>query len=158
MSEITIRNKLEVLPGGVLRIPGCEPLSAFTTPSMRSFAVLNTSPEAVEKFAPETIFDNGCEGGFISLETALEVIPGSTVEIVLRPTGSQSTGQFFVLPDGPPPQGNECPCVFTDDWYRILKENTEPLFEPPETDDFNERVGFFYSGCPTIQDHTPIPL
>jgi len=139
MPIVPIRNKLEVLPGGVIRIPGCEPVSAFS--SRRLSEELH------------------CNASVISVEKALEVVPGSTLERWQGPVGIPATGLFFVLPDGPPPSGMKCPCIRTEDWYQVLRDNAEPITPEEDGDgDFNERVGFYYSQCVTIQDHMPIDL
>ena len=99
MSNFIIKNKIEVKPNNTLIVPGYEPLSAVTSITLeREWRGENTS--------------------YIALSTALEVIPGSTVEYIVNPKM-----RYFVLPSGPPPIG--CPCTFGTDWYQILRDNAE---------------------------------
>ena len=124
--SIVIRNKLEILPGNVLRVPGCEPVSSFTSLSLAA--------------------NIDCNASVISLKDAVLAIEKVTGErprivVVLRPTGLTGTGKFLELPDGPPPQGRECPCKpASEDWYKILKEAAKPL-------DFGAREDGIPEGC-----------
>jgi hypothetical protein len=91
----------------------------------------------------------------IPLEDALELIPGSKVVQVMRPSGTTTTGWFFVLPEGPPPDSNRCPRNCFDDYYKILKENAR-VREPQEderglTQDEDVCSGFDFSGCVTTR-------
>jgi len=135
---ITIQNRLEILPGDVITVPGCEPVSAFTSPTLAA--------------------NRECNGTIIPLATAKEVIPGYSI-VTMKNWGHQlGTRRFFVLPSGPPPSPNKCnvgarQCVV--DWYQILRDNAEPLpdncgDDAPQTVDqmcdafsLNTRCGIF---------------
>jgi hypothetical protein len=109
--DFNISNKLEVLPGNVIMLPGCEPTSSMTVPVMD-----------INMFCPKT---------FIRLVTALRVIPEAQV-VIMPNTGDTLTRKYFVLPSGPPPQVGSC-CFGGPDWYKILREAAfadEPVQEP----------------------------
>ena len=93
-----IRNKIEVLAGNKILVPGCEPTSAFTSPTLAE--------------------NRDCKASVVDLADALEVIPGSTVIYMSNPRK-----KFFVLPDGPPPSPEKCAgnCKITD-WYALLRD------------------------------------
>lgn len=126
MSDITIRNRLEILPGNVILVPGCEPVSAFTSPTLAA--------------------NRDCPGTIIDLEVAKSVIPGWSI-VSMKNWGSQlGTRRFFVLPSGPPPNPSKCTsgpnCV--TDWYKILRENATPL---PDSCDSTPNVGTQCDPC-----------
>ncbi len=106
--SITIQNRLEIRPGNIIMVPGCEPISAFT-----SVTLANNSE---------------CIGTIISLETAKAVIPGWTIVAIQNGGSTFGSRRFFVLPDGPPPQPG---CSGTKacqvDWYQILRDNAQPM-------------------------------
>lgn len=108
-----IRNKLEILPGNVIRIPGCEPVTSFT--SLALAANVN------------------CNASVISLDKAIEAIPDATIEKVMAPSGFPGTGQFFVLPEGPPTRPGCVTCDPIEDYYQRLRDAAEPIeFEEDE--------------------------
>jgi hypothetical protein len=124
--SIRVRNKLEVRPGGVIAVPGCEPVSSLTGTALL---------EALD-----------CNASIIPLEDALTLIPGSRVVRTLLPGGQNGTGLFFELPEGPPPDGNECGCRVVD-YYQILRDNArvpdqEEAARPPGICE-----GFNTTGC-----------
>lgn len=135
---ITIKNKLEILPGNVIRIPGCEPVSSFTSLALAA--------------------NVDCKASIISLEDAVEAIRDATGEEaqiikVLTPAGVPGTGKFFELPQGPPPRGNECPSSDIPDYYRILKDAATPIeFDDEDEDTLEGCDGFNFSGCVLDQD------
>lgn len=99
--SITIKNKLEVKAGNKIQIPGCEPLSSFSSPTL--------------------LENRKCNATLVDLSVALEAIPGSTIERFYN-GGSLQRKFYFVLPEGPPP-GYGCtngPCV--EDYYTILRD------------------------------------
>lgn len=112
----TIRNLIEVKPGlngGVILIPGCE------ATSIHSSDVLSASLRL------------SCKSTLISLNKALEVIPGSST-IKWHNSSGMASGKpmrFFVLPSGPPqvgcangkPGGSGC----VNDWYDIMRANAD---------------------------------
>ena len=119
-----IQNRLEVLRGNKIVVPGCEPTSAFTSPTLAE--------------------NRECTSTVVDLADALIAIPEATVVSWRNPRT-----RFFVLPDGPPPQGRECPCKpASEDWYKILKEAAKPLDFGAREDAIPEGCdGFNFSGC-----------
>lgn len=131
---ITIQNKLEVKSGGVLLVPGCEPVSSLTAIALTR--------------------NWNCNASVIPVADALRLVPGSRLVKVMRPVGAVTTGYFFELPPhGPPPPGNACPGQCYPDWYAVLRENSRVL-ETEEEPEFptGACVGFSYSGCVVDQD------
>ena len=101
---IKISNKLRVIRNQVV-VPGHEPLSEQTTSNL-SIAMQNAA-------------------SYIDLNKALQLIPGSKVIIsyAAGPTsGSFGQDKFFIIPDGPPPNGGECPSNNILDSYKILRD------------------------------------
>lgn len=94
---ITIQNKIEVISGNKIMVPGCEPTSAFTSPTLAENRV--------------------CLASVVSLADALAAIPGSTVIYTSNPRR-----KWFVLPSGPPPTPQKCAgqCR-VEDWYQVLR-------------------------------------
>jgi len=97
---IRIQNKLEVRPGNKIIVPGCEPTSATSSPTLNE-----------NRDCPATVVDLG---------DALDAIPGSSIEFL------QSYGNLrrllFVLPEGPAPGYGCNNCSFVEDYYAILRE------------------------------------
>lgn len=95
---ISIKNKLEVLAGNKILVPGCEPVSAFTSNSLAE--------------------NRECSATVVDLADALEAIAGSTVIYMSNPRR-----KFFVLPDGPPPSPDSCGAsCLREDWYQKLRD------------------------------------
>ena len=131
-TRIEIKNKLEILPGNVIRIPGCEPVTSFTSLALAA--------------------NIDCNSSIISLEDAVAAIPEARIVKVLSPSGVPGTGKFFELPSGPPRDGNDCECS-VEDFYRILKEAATPInFDEIDEDGLKDCSGFNYSGCVKAQD------
>jgi len=95
-----IRNKLEVQDGGIIKLPGCEPISAQTSDTLAANIKCTTS--------------------HISLEDAINAIPGSSIELLPNSGGIKKI--LFVLPQGPPPEPGCNTCQSIDDYYQILKD------------------------------------
>lgn len=110
--DISIANKLEVLAGNVLLVPGCEPVSAFTSVTLDA--------------------NRKCKSSVISVADALEAIPGATLEFQRNPTKL-----FFVLPAGPPvtPGCNDCSSVV--DFYQALRDQGNPVCMPKTITEIN---------------------
>jgi len=116
---IPIANKITIRESGNVMIPGCEPVSELSSPL----------------FAQRL----NCKASEIPATQAMKLIPGSYIEV--NPfTPSQ---RYLVLPNGPPPDGNDCPCRWLGDWYALLRgtvtEETKqsPLQCNSEAFDFN---------------------
>jgi hypothetical protein len=132
-SEIMIRNKLEIMNGNVINVPGCEPVSSVTGTSL--------------------LRNNNCAASVIPVADVLRLIPGSRIVRVLTPAGQSGTGRFIELPNGPPPNANKCPKVCLTDYYRILKENARVKESSKKlTIDGDLCSGFNFSGCVLEQD------
>lgn len=120
---ITVKNKLEIKPGNIIQIPGCEPTSDLTSVSLsRNLRCY-------------------CKSAIIDAKKAQCLIPGSKIVRVMMPLGHLSTGFFLELPEGPP-QNSKCPVDCIPDWYAILRAHA--TIEEPEKP---ECEGFDYSGC-----------
>lgn len=105
---ITLQYVLDVIPGDFVEIPGCEPTSAVTSATLSRFLT--------------------CNSALISLNDALEAIPGSTVKLLANGGGIRR--KLFVLP----PINLDCdPCPNYPDYYQILRD-----FIPEEEDDLND--------------------
>lgn len=101
-----IRNKLEILRGNKILVPGCEPTSAFTSPTLAE--------------------NRECKSTVVDLKDALEAIPDATIE-----TWSNPRTRFFVLPKGPPPSPDDCGnCVPQVDYYQLLRDIGEEIDVP----------------------------
>jgi len=108
---ITIKNKLRVLRGNKLVIPGCEPISAFTSPTLSA--------------------NWTCKASVVDLSAALAAIPGSTI-VNFTNTGGYGRDIYFVLPSGPPQAPSMCdnPCRgAVQDWYQVLRDIAEEEVE-----------------------------
>lgn len=99
-----IQNRLEILRGNKILVPGCEPTSAFSSPTLAE--------------------NRDCKMTVVDLADALEAIPEATVISWRNPLT-----RFFVLPDGPPPAMGDCDCKQTD-WYQILRDIGEEVEAP----------------------------
>lgn len=119
---ITIANKLSVLDGNIILLPGCEPLSEFSSNTLAA--------------------NMACASSYITLGAALEAIPGSTVEIQSNPKKF-----LFVLPDGPPPGFGCNSCDSLTDWYQVLKDASDPV-QPQAVDVPGECDAFPIPRCP----------
>lgn len=97
---IRIQNKLEVRPVNKILVPGCEPTSATSSPTLNE-----------NRDCPATVVDLG---------DALDAIPGSSIEF-LQGYGNQRR-LLFVLPEGPPPGYGCNNCNYIEDYYAILRE------------------------------------
>lgn len=154
--NITIQNKLEILPGNVLRIPGMEPTTAFTSDTLSvniSEAPCNPSNEQYIS----NVTDCG-QASYIDLAQAVEIITDVTgsppkIEKALTPSGFPGTGKFLVLPEGSPTEygcdnSDNTLCNKGKDWYSIFRALAEPI-NVDELDDDDPRkkcAGFNYSG------------
>lgn len=129
---IIIQNKLEVLLGNKVLVPGCEPITAFTSPTLAA--------------------NIECNGSVVDLADALEALPGSTIEEQKNPRRL-----FFVLPSGPPPAfgctNNSCGAQ--PDWYQILRSISEDI--PAELKTIKEIEGVV-PGRPRVRNFPDKPL
>lgn len=95
---IRIQNKLEILRGNKILVPGCEPTSAFTSPTLAE--------------------NRDCKATVVDLADAVAAIPDATIE-----TWGNPRTRFFVLPSGPPPSPQRCTdCNVQPDYYAILRD------------------------------------
>ena len=99
----TIRNRLEILRGNKILVPGCEPTSAFSSPTLAE--------------------NRECTVTVVDLADAIAAIPDATVISWRNPLT-----RFFVLPSGPPPSPDDCKdCKRQPDWYQILRDIGEQV-------------------------------
>lgn len=104
---IRICNLLEVRAGNKIIVPGCEPTSAFTSPTLAE--------------------NRECKQTVVDLQAALEAIPGSTIISIRNPGSGRPKGLFFKLPDGPPTPPGCRTCTAIEDHYAKLREIGEEL-------------------------------
>ena len=123
---ITVRNRLEIRPGNIIQIPGCEPASSLSGTDLSA--------------------NMSCNSSVISLSDAIELIPGSRIVKIMKPIGQISTGYFLELPSNTsPPDGFQCNCT-VEDYYQILRDNASEVEEEDEEPD-GVCSGFDFSGC-----------
>lgn len=95
---IKIQNRLEILRGNKILVPGCEPTSAFTSPTLAE--------------------NRECKASMVDLTDALAAIPDATIV-----SWSNPRTRFFVLPSGPPPSPDNCKdCALQPDYYQLLRD------------------------------------
>ena len=95
---MNIRNRLEILPNWTIAIPGNEATSSMSSLILSQFM----KGKAV----------------LLPVADALKCVPGSRVVRGLTPMGQVSSGFWFELPSGPPPNSN---CEGIPDWYGMLR-------------------------------------
>ena len=101
--SIKIQNRLEILRGQKILVPGCEPTSSFSSPSLAE--------------------NRDCKVTVVDLADAIAAIPDATIVS----WGNPRT-RFFVLPDGPPPSPDNCKdCNVRTDWYQLLRDIGEVI-------------------------------
>ncbi len=122
---ISIRNKLEVLLGNKILVPGCEPTSAFTSPTLAE--------------------NRKCGAAVVDLAAALDAISGSGIESLRNPRRL-----FFILPEGPATRFGCRNTKSVEDYYQILRDVGQPVADeqpsrPPSVDKMCE--WFPLKGC-----------
>jgi hypothetical protein len=100
MRPIFYQNWLIIQPNNKIMVPGCEPESAISVPTLMS----------------QMRQGGFCTGGcLVDLQDALDAIPGSRVEFLNNfNIYSHSIFRF-------PPTNLDCPCATMDDYYNILR-------------------------------------
>lgn len=133
----TIRNKLRIMEGNIILVPGAEPISTVT--SVGNFVYNPYGQDIVHNF--HELYP----ASYISLKKAMEVIPGHDVI-----WSSDYSYRFFVLPDGPPPP-DICPCYRVGNWYDVMRINADVgNINNNEETNINELCsGFSYNWCKT---------
>lgn len=100
--DISIEFKLNIFPnvrGGIIWVPGCEPTSALSSPTINEN------------------LRNECGNAFVYVDDVLDAIPGSKI-IFVNNMEVAGGSKILVLPGKTP----ECPCSTVQDWYGVLKE------------------------------------
>lgn len=126
---ISIANKLWINEGGKIMIPGCEPISELTSVTLAN-----------------NIKNCGCSE--ILATKAVTLVPGSYIEI----NPFDPTMRFFVLPNGPPPDGDQCPKKCAADWYAMLRCHAEPTPEPAGCDNAASIYNYGWCPCPELSE------
>jgi len=107
LSQISFRHQLQIIPGDVILVPGCEPPSEISTLRFAANYALS-----------------GCDGGYVDLKDALAAIPGSRVIQGINFGPRRFKQRWYVFPD----QYIDC-CSKEPDYFAILralpKSNTE---------------------------------
>jgi len=101
MEPIEIGNLLQVLPGGLIRVPTCEPPSAVSTLRFSAYYA-----------------ESNCDGALVSLADALAALPGSEVIYGFNFGPPNFRQRWLRLP----PTQLVCPCPGNTDWYGILRD------------------------------------
>lgn len=133
MIGIEIKNKLEIMPGNMISVPGCEPISSMSSLGLQQ--------------------NFHCNASVIPVEDVLKLIPGSRIVRAFAIRGHIGTGLFIELPAGPPTSA-ECPSPCQPDWYAILRANARTRAAEEEPDVVKECAGFNFSGCQI--DYNPL--
>lgn len=136
MSTVLITRKLEVIGQDKIQVPGCEPTSAVTSPTLMAFQLK----------------EGTCKNALIDLQVALDNIPGSKIEFYSN-FGSPRK-RFFVLPPFDP---EACPCTGEPDWYEVLRQLATG--EAPVEERFNpcDIIGMGLCPSPDFQNTKPPP-
>ncbi len=133
----TISLQLEVIPGGKILVPGCEPTSALSSRALSAYLALH-----------------GCGSALVDVNVALAAIPGSYIKLGANFNRGSYRQKWFVLP----PYAPHCPCPPYPDYYAILRSlaNTElPVEESYDRCDIN---GMGYCPHPDFKLAEPPPL
>lgn len=131
--DIQINYQLEVMPGDILYLPGCEPTSAVTSKTLNAMIA------------------QACPKSTVQLEDALKAIPGSYVKIGTNYNRRGVMQKWLVLP----PKDASCPCPTNVDYFAILKSissDEEPIYDYSGCDLVNGQ-----SKYPSFADYTPPP-
>jgi hypothetical protein len=125
--------QLEILVKSKIMVPGCEPVSSFSSPRLAYW-----------------MSQYGCEDPLVDVEDALNAIPGSYVKYGINFNRQGFRQAWFVLP----PFRTDCVCEQQQDWFNILR--TLPRHKMPEPDQFAEECGVNDQGfCPRDFEYTP---
>jgi len=132
---IEIANRLRIYEGNIIMIPGCEPISVVTHISNYQYdpnvTTINNN------------YDEICKSSYVTLNRAMELIPDATLFY-----GHDMANRWFVLPDGPPPSGKNCPRNCVEDWYKILREGATGVVTKDDTPMCNgQSLPSFSFGC-----------
>lgn len=134
MSKITINRALEVLHGGKLLVPGCEPTSAVTSITLMIYQRREGS----------------CKNAVVSLQDALDAIPGSRLEFGSNFNSPRK--RWFVLP---PFDVNDCPCPHETDWYGVLRSLAQEEAPIVEKFDYCQVNDMGYCPSPDFKTQKP---
>lgn len=136
MSTIVLTRKLEVIGSDKIQVPGCEPTSAVTSPTLMAFQLKEGS----------------CKNALVDLQVALDNIPGSKVEFFSNFGAPRK--RYFVLP---PFDLELCPCVAEPDWYEVLRQLADT--ESPVEEKFNpcDVIGMGFCPSPEFKTAKPPP-
>lgn len=90
---------LQITPNGLVFIPGCEPESDVTSPSLRRF--------------------RRCCSAAVKVEDVLAAIPGTKIVFGINEGATNGVrSRYLVFPSH---EQQVCPCVPTPDYYAMLK-------------------------------------
>jgi hypothetical protein len=109
---IEIANLLAIMPNDLIQVPGCEPPSSISTLRFAAYYA-----------------QSGCEGALVTLESALEALPGSEVVYSVNFGPPNFRAKWLRLP----PTYAVCPCPGGNDWYGILKALPKAQVEEEES-------------------------
>jgi len=112
-------------------VPGCEPTSAMTSPSLSYI-----------------LSEYGCCEALIDVNLALDAIPGSYIKLGANYNRGNTRQKWFVLPK----VGTDCPCEKYDDYYQILKSLCQDNEITDSTKDYCDVNDMGYCPSPDFND------
>ena len=132
---ITIQHQLEIIPGNKILIPGCEPTSALSSPSLSY-----------------NLSEFGCGDALLDVDVALSAISGSYIKLGNNYNRGNTRQKWYVLP----PLDVNCPCQTYDDYYNILKSLADENIDT--STDMNDYCGMNDMGyCPSPDFNDTLP-
>jgi len=137
-AQIYVQHQLEVLAGGKVLVPGCEPTSALSSTALSSY-----------------LAESGCGSAIIDLVTALNAIPGSYVKLGNNFNRGNTRQKWFVLPG----ISAGCPPNSYPDYYSILRGLANEELPVEESYDACDTIGMGYCPSPDFDErlHEPAP-
>jgi hypothetical protein len=133
--SITFSHQLEVITGNKVLVPGCEPTSALSSTALSSY-----------------LAESGCGNAIITLQVALDGIPGSYVKLGSNYNRGNMRQKWLVLP----PIDVDCPCDKYVDYYQILRDLANDEVATVDEYDTCDINGMGYCPSPDF-DSVPIP-
>lgn len=129
--DIQISHQLEIMPGDILYLPGCEPTSAVTSRTLNAMIA------------------QACPKSTVQLADALKAIPGSYVKFGTNYNRRGVLQKWLVLPS----REASCPCPDNVDYFSILKSISH---EESETYDYSGcDMASGYNPSPEFLDFVP---
>lgn len=131
--DIDIAQQLEIMPGDILYLPGCEPTSAVTGKTLNAMIA------------------QACKKSTINLTDALKAIPGSYVKYGVNYNRRGTRQKWLVLPS----KKAGCPCDENVDYFQMLKDIA--FVDEPEEYKYDtcNTIGEGFSPSPEFAQYQP---